>query len=47
MGAETERQGAAVDIVEFVGIEPVVFYVVDFESAVWWDAFVVFELVRD
>lgn len=38
VGAETGCYGAGVNIVEFVGVEPWVFGVVNFEAAVGWDA---------
>lgn len=36
--AEAGEEGAAVDVVEFVGEGPFVFCVVDFELAVWGEA---------
>ena len=38
MGSETGDEGAAVNIAEGHGEQPVVFCVVDFESAVWGEA---------
>jgi hypothetical protein len=35
---EAGEEGAAVDVVEFLGVGPVFFCVGDFEAAVWWDA---------
>ena len=42
VGAETRYEGSAVDVVEGGGEEPVVFCVVDFEAAIFWDAARVF-----
>ena len=35
---EAREEGAAVDVVEFLGVGPFFFCVGDFEAAVWWDA---------
>jgi hypothetical protein len=42
---EAAEQGAAVNEVEFLGEEPLVFYVVYLETAVWWDTLNHFEPV--